>query len=270
MSRRKTSEQLAQQTAQQKQLKAFKAATARVRGRKSERGKVILVNTKGQRVEKGYRGKVFAGYVTKKSGKIKWVKERGVPKLQRPRSFRIEKFSGRSGKGAARKKLVSSTLGRVEKTVSLARGEHSVDWGRVASAGADALLQTAKAEKGFARTIIATVAATVRLPGGDVKVFPAPPANSFTIHLANGQSLSGQQAEDQFSGKAYAIMAQALKNAGLVSAGSASFIANLPENEDVDDDDLDDLVNSRGAKWNSNRQVCDILSVDIITEQIAQ
>ena len=249
----------------------FRGAAARLRPRKSERGKVILVNTKGKRVPPSYRGKAFAAYVTKGKGRLKWVKKAGKPVAISPRSYRVEEFSGRSAKGAAKATLASHTIGRVEKTVPRRKGETSADWTRVAQAGKAALLETAKAEKGFARTLIVTIAATVRLPDGSIKVVPSPPGNSFTVHLAKGQTLTAAHALDQFEGKAYAMIAGRLSAMGYVSAGSAQFIAQLPANADVGEFDAGELRDSRGNPWNpGHRELVDVLSVDLITEQIAR
>ena len=241
---------LIQQEKDAKQQKAFKEATRRFRPRKTERGSVVLIAaTKtrsakpGDRVPKNYKGKVFALYVNKNK-KVTPYKEytvledgkRRKAKTKHPvalKTVTIDPLNFRT-KAARRvaEKLFFVPGSKLIKPVTVTAKTGNVRWHeevvpKTIRATQRMLKKAFGAKEVGDVPILYEVKAEVKLPDGTTVTIDH--KDSF------GQRKEQQSNTDLYQGfverRLYAGLAEKLSDQGLVSAGSAKRIGNLPWNK---------------------------------------
>ena len=241
---------LIQQEKDAKQQKAFKEATRRFRPRKTERSSVVLIAaTKtrsakpGDRVAKNYRGKVYALYVTRNK-KVTPYKEYVTPEPGKRRKAKTKhpvaikpttidplNFRTKAARRVA-EKLFFVPGSKLIKPVTVTAKTGNVRWHeevvpKTIRATQRMLKKAFGAKEVGDVPILYEVKAEVKLPDGSTMIIDH--KDSF------GQRKEQESTTSLYQGfverRLYAGLSEKLADLGLVSAGSAKRIGNLPGNK---------------------------------------
>lgn len=234
------------QQQKQKQEADYKAAS-KFRVRKAERGTIVLIAaTKtreaklGERVGPKYRGKVFAFYITK-TGEKKPYRElefRGVGKPRRakhkiPVPYRKSTLDPFNFPKRAREKFFFAKLGTpVKKPLVVKAKTGNVWWNeefvpKAVRKTREVIDKVTKGKQVGNLQVVMDITAYIELPNGQVKA-------------VSHQDVFGQRKEQEpkpkfyepfIARRLYAGIAQKLQQMGIVSQGSATRVASLPENK---------------------------------------
>lgn len=242
-----------QQAQEEKPRESFAAAFRDFVPKESEFGSVVFLSREGKRVPRSYRNKVYAAYVTRR-GTVKPYKEPGerVPVAHKIRTLKIPHFKPQSARRAAAQRIFATTSSRV-RPLQIRPGKSGIiDLER------DILPKLTKTLVEFTMTQargfygLMAWAATTRLADGRFRTFTGRVkwdlSDAQVAAIRNGQ-LNRQWFLPIVRGNLYADIAEALKQAGMVSGGSSRYISQLAANEDLD---REDWVDNKGNRWEKN------------------
>ena len=270
--RRLSSPRIQAQLASQRSWEAYRKAVRTFRPRKTERGQVVMLASKPTRDGKSVRlgtasqRQGFAVYVTP-AGKVQpLVEKRGqAPWAHRRMSMPVDKFKSKRAKAAGLKWLaprVASQRG-LDRVWKPGRGKESVNWPTV-KGGMKRAMATLAARNRTAQVQVSKSVVVVRFQDEDgdefFRTFEAKVICKLTDAQAKGPARNWDwDAWEAKSLEHYALIAEQLKGADMVSRGSAYYISNLAVNRGVTD--MTDFLDEIGNKWEKNEcQIVDFKS----------
>ena len=249
-----------------RQAKVAQAARAAYKPRKRDRGKIIMIGTKGQKDPQAKGRKGFLVYVSK-TGKVRLVKggKPGEP-------FRARKFRElTAGAKNLRKKSQDFETSKLELTaqqkpirkgggkISTSSGAYDFSDTVVSKIATD--VKTALESQASRRSMLITTNALVKKPDGETVVI------SFQVQIdkQDHQAINLGGIKNFVRQKFYTFMARQLEFQGLVSKGSANHVRRRPENRGKD---RAEWIQSDGQRWRGNESgVAEIKTLEYKIEQ---
>lgn len=250
-----------------KQRETARAARDTFKAKKSDRGKLLMVGTKGQRAPQSKGRKGYLVYVTR-TGK-KWL----IKQAQKTEPYKARKLT--DIEPPARKNLKRATTQfqtarrqKISQSKVIVKGSGKVktggqwDFNDSAVSKIAASIRKTIERQASHRTFLIVVNALIELPGGRSQTItfelPIDRPDHIAIRLAGIKNFVRQ--------KFYAFMARELVYLGFVSSGSANHIRSLGGNAGKPRSKWRDR---RGESWvGRNLTVTKILAIEWKIEQI--
>jgi hypothetical protein len=248
-----------------RQEKIAQAARTAYLPRKKDRGKIVMIGTRGQKDPQAKGRKGFLVYVSK-TGRVRLVKggKPGEP-------FRARKFRElTAGAKNLRKKAQSFETSKLELTAQqkpIRKGG-----GNVTAGGAydfsDTIVtkiaidvKTALESQASQRSMLITTNALVKKPDGETTVI------SFQVQIdkQDHQAIALGGIKNFVRRKFYTFMARQLEFQGLVTKGSANHVRRRPENRGKV---RSEWIQADGQRWRGNESgVAEIKTLEYKIEQ---
>lgn len=241
------------------------SAKAAFKPRKSDRGKLVFIGTKGQRNPQGKGRKGYPVYVTR-TGK-KWLIKQRTEKPFKARTLSELVLPARSNLRNAIRGFQERRLERIGKIRTITRRTGTVktggnhDFNEHAGNAVAKSIRDALAGQASHRIFLVKFNVLVKLPDGTTEAItgevPIERADHIAIKLAGIRNFVRQ--------KFYSFMARELAYTGYVSNGSANHIRSLAANKGKS---RDKWVDKRGDLWaGRNKQQVEILTIEWKIEQ---